>query len=77
MSKYLVEINERSQKGKALKILLENEEEVKIIPFGQSQKSQIPDSNFKNWAEFDEGFSIAGNNPIRLKDIRTKAWFRK
>jgi hypothetical protein len=77
MSKYLIEINERSRKGKALKMLLENEEIVKITPFEQIQEIQIPDSNFKNWDEFSQGFGIGRNNPANLKDIRAKAWSRK
>jgi hypothetical protein len=78
MSKYLIDINERSRKGKALKMLLENEEIVKITPFEQNlQEIQIPDSNFKSWDEFDQGFGIGRNNLANLKDIRAKAWFRR
>jgi hypothetical protein len=72
MSKYVVEINEKSRKGKALKMLLENEEDVTLTPFEQIEV-KIPDSSFKSWDEFNQGFGIGRNNPASLKDIRNKA----
>jgi hypothetical protein len=40
MSKYVVEINEKSRKGKAFKLLLENDDSVKIIPFDKLQDTE-------------------------------------
>ncbi len=39
MAKYIVEINERSRKGKALKIYLENEK-IKMMPLDKLQDAE-------------------------------------
>ncbi len=77
MSKYIIEINERSKKGKALKMLLESEESIKIQPYNLTQEIPISDSSFKSWEEFNDGFGIGKTNPADLKKIREKAWSRK
>lgn len=38
--KYVVEIDERSNKGKALKMLLENDDSVKITSFDKFQETE-------------------------------------